>query len=395
MKKLLSLVTVLVCFMSGTSLFAARANINTSFLVDIDDFLPWNSGGSAKAMGMGGAFTAVADDLGAVEYNPAGLARIGHINAAALGVFSCSTELNAAGEKKDSWEMIPTYGGAAVKLGSVALGLSIKKPLFNAAYLEYSGLQHNVRAPDNYPMVYDNFSDKIDTSELNTYVLTAGMEFGRLAVGANANYIKGDVSRTVRGRNASRAGTNINSEFNSTDKVEFSGYTMDFGLLYNMGILKLGVTAKNMLGKVDVTQDYEWHDDFAVGHWWTYDPAATEKTLNEFAPTYTAGAALTLGKIATIDMDYVAVNLNSSTKALGRLGAELWVIPGFLAARGGVEANFNDLTQYVSKKSYKYTLGAGLKLWALTVDASAAMNDVKDATNGKSFTGAISAALKF
>ena len=371
-----------------------RSN-NIAFLVNIDDFLPWNSGGSAKAMGMSGAFTAVADDLGAVEYNPAGLARIGHINAAALGVFSRSTELNAAGEKKDSWEMIPTYGGAAVKLGPVALGLSVKKPLLNATYLEYSGLQYNVKAPDGWQMVYDSFSDKIDTSELNTYVVTAGMEFGKLAVGANANYIKGDVTRTVRGRNTDLAGTNLNSEFNSTDKVAFSGYTMDFGLLYDMGILKLGATGKNLIGKVDVTQDYEWHDDFAVGQWWSYDPIATKKTLNKFAPTYTAGAALILGKIATIDLDYVAIDLNSSTKALGRLGAELWVIPGFLAARGGIESSFKDLTRYVSNKSYKYTLGAGIKLWALTVDASAAMANVKDATDGKSFTGALSAALKF
>ena len=63
MKKIL-LVIIGFCFvMSGTNTFAMVRSNNIAFLVNIDDFLPWNSGGSAKAMGMSGAFTAVADEL--------------------------------------------------------------------------------------------------------------------------------------------------------------------------------------------------------------------------------------------------------------------------------------------------------------------------------------------
>ncbi|MDD2774202.1 MAG: hypothetical protein PHP45_10975, partial [Elusimicrobiales bacterium] len=146
-------------------------------------------------------------------------------------------------------------------------------------------------------------------------------------------------------------------------------------------------------------QKYYWQDNGAQGSeamTWIYAPGAVSNSLTKFAPTYSAGAASVLGKFFTLDADYVTTNLDSGTdKALGRLGAELWVIPGFLAGRGGVQSDFKNLSTYSNPKAMQYFLGAGVKLWALTVDAAAAYSQVTQGSDGGNFTGAVSGTLKF
>ena len=416
MKKLM-LAAGLICgvFLAADSVFAwdyyytgtvhGGAALTYKVDINIDDYLPLNSGGSAKAMGMGGAFTAVANDLGAVEYNPAGLAQIDHINFAALGIASRTSKIGAQGEKTTKWTIIPSYGGAALKVGPLALGVSRKIPESKNIYQKFTKTQRNVFAPDGWTMSYDTLSDKIDASELNTYVLTTALKIGRLSLGANYNAIDGEIKREFSGRVTTPqryywwypTGYNANNQFQATNTVGLKGYTMDFGALMNMGPLRLGVAAKNAMGKVDVTQKMHWKDNFDMGsdNFFVYDPALTRKTLTKFAPTYSAGAALVLGKILMVDLDYITVSLEDTKKAQGRLGAELAVIPGFLFARGGVRSDFKNLVQNRDQKTMSYFVGAGLKMLVLTVDASASLEQAKVGSDGGNMTGAVSAQLKF
>jgi len=252
---------------------------------------------------MGGAFTAVADDLGAVEYNPAGLAQINHINVAALATVSRTSKIGKMGEKTTNWTVVPSYGGAAIKVGPLALGVSRKVAESKNIYQKFNTTQNNIFAPDGWRMRYDTLSDKIDTSGLDTYVLTGALKIGRLSVGANYNAIDGEIEREFSGRVTTPiqrpwwypAGYNMNDQFQATNTVGLKGYTMDFGALMNMGPLRLGVAAKNAIGKVDVTQKLYWKDNFDMGgssNWFVYNPLQTKKTLTKFAPTYVAGAAL-------------------------------------------------------------------------------------------------------
>ena len=372
--------------------------------INIDDYLPLNSGGSAKAMGMGGAFTAVANDLGgAVEFNPAGLTYLNHVNVSALASANRVTTIGSTGEKNKKWLIIPTYAGAALKVGPLAVALSRKIPQSNSSFLSFSQTQRDIYAPDSWQMKYDTLSDKIDTSKLNTYVLTAAVKLGRLSLGANYNSIDGDIDRELSGRVTTPQPrswwyvTEGNNQFQATNTVGLKGYTMDFGALMDMGILRLGATAKNYLGKVDVTQKLYWKDNFDMGsnNFFVYDPGQTKETLTKFAPTYTAGAALLLGKIVTLDLDYATVSLQDTKKAMGRLGAELAAIPGFLFLRGGVQADFKNLVRNQDRKNREYFLGAGLKLLALTVDASASLEQAKASSSGDNMSGALTATLKF
>ncbi|MBU2574223.1 MAG: hypothetical protein KKH28_09125 [Elusimicrobia bacterium] len=377
---------------------AALTKIN----INIDDYLPLTSGGSARAMGMGGAYTAIANDLGAAEYNPAGLAQIDHINFAALAIANRSAKIGDTGEKSSKWEIIPTNVGFAMKAGPLAVGLSRKIPQSRNTYQKFSKTRRNILAPDGWRMSYDSLSDKYDTGDLNTYVLTAAIKVGRLSLGANYNSINGDIKREFSGRVSNPQkkwwwySANMNDQFQATNTVGLKGYTMDFGALMDMGILRLGATAKNFKGSVDVTQKYHWKDNFDMGSgFFVYDPVLKKETLTKFAPTYTAGVALVLGKIFTVDLDYITMDLQDSKKALGRLGAELAVIPGFLFARGGVNSDFKNIVQGQDQKSMAYFVGAGLKMLVLTVDASASLEQAKEGSDGGNMTGAISAALKF
>jgi len=367
--------------------------------MSIDAYLPWDSGGSAKAMGMGGAFTAVANDLGgAVEYNPAGLTQVEHINVSALAIAKRSTSLNAAGKKTSKWDIFPTQAGAAIRLGPLAVALSRKQPENSSTYQDFGrSVKHNIFAPDGWTMGYTSFSDKLDTSDLHTYVLTAALKLGRLSVGGNYNSITGDITRAQHGVDATRAGLTSNNFFNSTEKVNFDGYTMDAGALIDMGVLRLGAAARNFKGSVDVKRNIIWQDNFDVGggNTWNWFSPSNKETITKFAPTYTAAAALMLGKLLTVDFDYVKVSLQDNDKVQGKLGAELAVIPGFLFARGGVSTDLKNKIQGQDNKTNEYFIGAGLKMLVVSVDASASLAQAKAGSAGDNMSGGVSATLKF
>ena len=402
----------LICsiFLSGSSAFAtdfywgggAHPGTLVTKKLNVDAYLPWSSGGSAKAMGMGGAFTAVANDLGgAVEYNPAGLTQLSHITVSALAIARRNTEINATGKKTSKWDIVPTQAGAALRVGPLAVALSRKQPEGSAAYKKFSRVQSgSIRAPDGYPMSYDTYSDTLDTSKLDTIVLTGAIKLSRLSLGANYNRIKGDITRKQRGRISSQEATwytGSNNRFDTTEKVNFEGYTMDAGALMNMGPLRLGVAAKNFKGNVDLKRNINWQDNFAMGNGntWNWVSPTLKENITKFAPTYTAGAALVFGKILTLDADYISIKLQDSKKTQARLGAELAVIPGFLFARGGVKADLKNKIEGLDNKTNEYFIGAGLKMLVLTVDASASLAQAKAGSAGDNMSGGISATLKF
>lgn len=366
--------------------------------MNIDGYLPWSSGGSARAMGMGGAYTAVANDLGgAVEFNPAGLTQLDHLTISALAIARRSTGLDAAGKKTSKWEIVPTQAGAALRVGPLAVALSRKQPENTSAFQKYSTVQRNLYAPDGWRMSYTTFSDKLDTKDLNTMVLTGAIRFWKLSLGANYNSIKGDITRTQRGRNTTRTGLTSNNYFNATEKVNFDGYTMDAGLLFDMGAFQVGAAARNFKGSVDVKRDITWQDNFDVGagNTWNWTSPSSREEITKFAPTTTVGAALILGKVLTLDLDYSTTKLEDSKRNQARVGAELAVIPGFLFARGGVKADLENKIEDQDNKTKEYFIGAGLKMLMLTVDASASLASAKAGSAGDNMSGGVSATLKF
>lgn len=406
MKKAMFSVVLICAIMAGsasaydfvwtTPVPSSRALVTKK--MNIDGYLPWSSGGSARAMGMGGAYTAVANDLGgAVEFNPAGLTQLDHVTVSALAIARRTTDLDVNGKKTSKWKIVPTQAGAALRIGPVAVALSRKQPENTSAFQKYSTVQRNLYAPDGWRMSYTKFSDKLDTKDLDTMVLTGAIRVGKLSLGANYNSIKGDIVRTQRGRNDLRAGLTSNNYFNATEKVNFKGYTMDAGLIFDMGAFQVGAAAKNFKGSVDVKRDITWQDNFDVGagNTWNWVSPSSREEITKFAPTTTVGAALILGKILTLDVDYSSTKLEDSKREQARVGAELAVIPGFLFARGGVKADLKNKIEDQDNKTNEYFIGAGLKMLMLTVDASASLASAKAGSAGDNMSGGVSATLKF
>lgn len=381
---------------------AHPGSLVTQTKLNIDGYLPWSSGGSAKAMGMGGAFTAVANDLGgAVEYNPAGLTQLGHLTVSALAIARRNTDINSTGEKTSKWNIVPTQAGAALRVGPLAVALSRKQPEGSSTYKKFSRVQYgSIRAPDGWPMQYDTFSDTLDTKDLNTMVLTGAIRIGKLSLGANYNSIKGDIVRKQRGRISSQAAvwyTSPNNRFDATEKINFDGYTMDAGALWDMGAVRIGAAAKNFKGSVDLKRAIVWQDNFAMSgaNTWNWISPVKKETITKFAPTTTVGLAIILGKIVTVDADYTTITLEDSKKNQARIGAELAVIPGFLFARGGLKADLKNKIDGLDNKTNEYFVGAGLKMLMLTVDASASLASAKAGSAGDNMSGGVSATLKF
>lgn len=129
----------------------------------------------AHAIGLGGAFTGVADDVSAAYFNPAGLSLGGTLGiAAGLSINAWErTELRRAFEQPDglanattkSGRTLPIFVGAAVKFGPkdaeqerrYTIGISVVEPIFSAGGVLLKFRGEAVELSDSYRV---NSSDR-------------------------------------------------------------------------------------------------------------------------------------------------------------------------------------------------------------------------------------------
>jgi hypothetical protein len=156
-------------------------------------------GAGARAASMGNAYTAVADDVTAGYWNPAGLAQISSSEVALM---------HNEGLVDTKYE----YAGAAAKMNKAAVALNI-----------YSMNYGSIDAYDKNDVKAGSF----DASSLAGALTYSSMANDNLYWGVNAKLIK-----------------------ESIEAESASGIAADFGLLYKMGATKLGFTAQNIGGKM-------------------------------------------------------------------------------------------------------------------------------------------------
>jgi long-subunit fatty acid transport protein len=184
------LAVTLVLAMSAAAFAAEDADpIGTAAMLDI--------GMGARAMGMGGAHIAVADDAAVIYYNPAGLARI---------------------EGRSVTSLYTSLHGAA---GYMALGYAQKNVGGGFLRLNASGIEET-----------DEFANVIGTFGMSDFTAMAG--YGREVVPG-----------------LSLGGT-VKLYSQSLPDVSGKGVTGDVGVLYVMDDAKLsfGAVARNLMGKV-------------------------------------------------------------------------------------------------------------------------------------------------
>ena len=181
-------------------IFAASAMAGT----DPSAFL--YSGVGARALGMGGAFTSVADDTSAIYWNPAGLGKVNQLTLAGMS--------QSAGQSQwDTKDITPTYQFVGVTVPLPFLNLFISNSTVGVGVIS-AGL-------NNIPLTSLGSDGIISRGTMqdteNAYYLSYGCALSkadRIYAGATAKMISQTLS-DVEGGTA-------------------SGYDFDFGVLYGL-----------------------------------------------------------------------------------------------------------------------------------------------------------------
>lgn len=243
MRRLVSCLLALICITATTEVSAQRANYESILIGE-------------RAIGMGGAFTAVADDASAFHYNPAGLAQAEtgglSLSANTYGFFKSTVKgkyVSRDGAADDVRSGTLIYPNALVYVMPLAdMGLEGHTIAFGVTvphFFRYRG-HVNVSVHET-TLGADGFFDRSDTSDaVEGITYAAGpayaVRLGRLHLGASVKlrYASDDVSRefaytTVREGVASR-----DQAFYHLDASHF-GITGDLGLLYRAPRWSIGL----------------------------------------------------------------------------------------------------------------------------------------------------------
>ena len=211
--------------------------------------------GGTKALGMGGAFTAVADDASCVFWNPAGLIR--------MKSFDFNLSLSISGEKADGFidfyyffEAIgkEDYTAAADIAQRISAPMSLE-PTFNiginlAHHLAITGCTQGEVTLDTFEC---NPFTRMEFGYTATALMPVYLSFARkfsqqsLVLGGNVKYYMGGERFTYHLLTEGGDSLVITQERSELKQPVFS---FDLGLLYEIAKDKvsLGVMAENLIG---------------------------------------------------------------------------------------------------------------------------------------------------
>jgi len=285
-----------------------------------NDFLSIGVGG--RALGMGSAYTAVANDVTAGYWNPAGLAKVEF------------PEIILMHDSRYSDIVSYNYGAGAMKLSKdETIGIS-------AVVLSVSGVPNTLSAGE---LDITGNLDGLDYSKITFFGETDVALIGSYARQASDNFSYGANVKFIRRSISSTYGTGIG---------------FDVGAIYSpLKNFNLGANLQNATTTVVA---------------WTTGTTELE------TPVLAAGAAynLKVGQttiLPALDLLFNIDNMRSSTMVhLGPLSAD---------ARAGLEVNYKDVIAIRGgyNEVKQFTVGAGLHLPKLVIDYSFARFSYADA----------------
>lgn len=269
----------------------------------------------AKAYGMGGAFTAVADDSSAIYWNPAGLAQSGIFGTDfSIGADPDDEFIEEAQDVIDAGDNQYQQLKALNELDNTEMSTdimgTIKAKRFGLGVLA------------NNEFTYDS-TDKylLENQMVGQGILSMGhtfaeppLNFGYFAMGLNVKGLWSQYDR-VEAEKTGNTGDTIESKANA------QGYGLDVGFLAKAtDMVNLGLNIKN----VTSTLDWEWDEE----------PTNDVKLPDDSLPrTVTVGAALNLPLSTTIAADIESIEDGDE---IYHLGVEKGLLFNGLSLRAGM-----------------------------------------------------------
>lgn len=346
----------------------------------------------ARAMGMGGAFTAVADDGTAAYWNPAGITQVRFALTPTFGVVGDMKGLQDIMDQVKKFETVQNYNELEnLNIGDINLGL-------NAGLgLNFSGFALNAFVDSSFGTPGLNK----DTGSLDGYAagnlaLTFAREFTELVgVGVNLKYVY--LARSVADYKLTSYTFEYQSQKATVDlpqgQLKYgagSGWACDLGGMFKVSdTLRVAAVLRNInLGGVKLTgtkskTDFGSIDRELVNYVDEYGTADgfEDYLLNKGVPivdedlseTYHLPTTLALGGAFKVPVtgtllaaDY-ALPFSGGENGTFRVGLEQPLLWLFFIRLGG----------YTVDGGFNYTAGLGGKLGPVLVDVAAILGDEK------------------
>jgi long-subunit fatty acid transport protein len=220
------------------------------------------AGAGAKAMGMGGAFTSVANDISAVYYNPAGLAQIRRIEWN-LGISMIQAKETSLLSSKLGQPSLGKETGTSTTTSISSFGGVLPIPTYRGSLV--FALAYNRAKDFNSDFRVNGYSDSwngslqgksVDTGGLGQWSFAGAVDVSpNVSLGASLDYYRGN--HTLDQKSV------YWSETDKYGELFYSGYTDHLSainlhtgmLLHTKNNLRLGVTLKLPL-KYSIKSDY-------------------------------------------------------------------------------------------------------------------------------------------
>jgi hypothetical protein len=265
-----------------------------------------------RAQGMGGAFTAVADDASATWWNPAGLAGGAYFN----------TIVESGQQQK------PIDDRSLPASETVGRGFSVAYPALGVSYyrLQVSAIQPATTTADGGPGRQDGGSldIRLQSLVLNQFGVTVGQSLGNhLIVASTAKLVHGSLATQVRP--AAAASLDAAADLDGDGETDAG---LDIGAMAKFGTLRLGLMVRN------VTEP-------------TFGEGPLEVKLERY---FRAGVAFSsdsgLSTVAA-DFDLTTTLLPTGKERRAAIGLEEWAKGKRFGFRGGASVNTLDADQIV------------------------------------------------
>jgi long-subunit fatty acid transport protein len=298
-------------------------------------------GYGTRAAGMGGAFTAVADDGSAPYWNPAGIVQIKYVTFTPS--FGAEGTYDIANDLIDTSSGLPKFTNNSCDIMVTGyLGITTRYVGLNA-FVDVHGSVETVSNKAQYQGVGYAYG-----------ALTMAGRIGeQWAVGLNVKAVQAKTTIST----ISQDGSGYKSY------ADGDGMAYDIGMLYQLSEkTRLGFMGRNILGSVDWKDGKE--ETYAAGG--TLNPATTTYNPTEDIPkSYTLGIACNPYESLTLAADVEMIDetgLNAVDQTRLHVGLEQTALWNIIAIRLGAFTNKGEDTGY--------SAGFGTKLGPLLVDAA-------------------------